>query len=208
MGEVLVRRARAADAADIERLALASAEHFLPAVFGPRIARAVRTLASGRGTLFSHAHAWMAEIDGRAVGMLLGYSGAEKAAEDPATGMGLLRTIGPGMVRRLGRLLRLQRMIGTIEAKEWYVSNVAVYAEFRGHGIGRTLMEVAEQEARDAGSVSVVLNVETDNVSAIRLYEMLGFAILGRTRSLRMESREFAFLRMGKRVAPEGLTPA
>ena len=99
-----IRRCVPADAPDIARLVLVSAERFLPAVFGTGIEAAVRILAAGRGTLFSHAHCWIAEAGGSTAGMLLGYSGREKAAGDPATGWGLLRTLGFGLVRRLGKL--------------------------------------------------------------------------------------------------------
>ena len=193
-----VRRAEPRDAAEIAVLILHSAEHFLPAVFGPRIREGLAVLARERGTLFSHVHTWIAESDGRSGGALLGYSGIQKAAEDPATGLGLLRVLGPGMLLRLGRLLRLQRMIGTLAASEYYVSNVAVFPELRGKGCGRALIETAEEEARAAGLSSVVLDVETDNAAAISLYRVLGFVTRSETPRLRLEAGEFAFFRMEK----------
>ena len=193
-----VRRGEPRDAVEIAALVLLSAEHFLPAVFGPKIGGGLRALAEGRGTLFSHAHSLIVESDGRAAGMLLGYSGAQKAAEDLATGWGLLRVLGPGMLRRLGSLLRLQRMIGTLARHEYYVSNVAVLPELRGRGLGTVLMKAAEQDAHDAGLASVVLDVETDNASAIRLYQARGFVTRSETPRLRLESGEFAFFRMEK----------
>jgi ribosomal protein S18 acetylase RimI-like enzyme len=134
--------------------------------------------------------------------MLLGYSGVQKAAEDPATGLGLLRVLGPGMLLRLGRLLRLQRMIGRLAPDEYYLSNVAVFPACRGEGLGTTLMDAAEQEARAAALRSVVLDVETDNAAAIRLYRGLGFVTRAATPRLRLESGEFAFFRMEKPLLP------
>lgn len=170
-----IRRAQAADAPDIARLVLLSAEHFLPAIFGPRIGHALECLAARWGTLFSHEHAWMAESDGKTAGMLLGYSGREKAAEDLATGIGLFRMLGLGMVRRLGRLLRLQATLGRVAPGEWYVSNMAVYEEHRGKGTGARLMAFAETEARSAGCTDLILDVETDHLPARRLYARLGY---------------------------------
>jgi ribosomal protein S18 acetylase RimI-like enzyme len=196
-----LRPAVPGDAPDIARLVLLSAATFLPAVFGPRIEGALGTLAAGRGTLFSFSHCVIAVSPGRAGGMLLGYSAAEKKAEDPATGWGLLHTLGPALLLRLGRLLALQRAIGRTAGEEFYVSNVAVYPELRGRGIGSLLLADAERRAVPAGAASVVLDVETDNPSALRLYERLGYAPKGRTAPLRMEGHAFSFLRMGKPVS-------
>jgi ribosomal protein S18 acetylase RimI-like enzyme len=134
--------------------------------------------------------------------MLLGYSGAQKAAEDPVTGLGLLRVLGPGLILRTGRLLRLQRTIGTLARYEYYVSNVAVFPELRGRGLGTVLMGAAEQEAVAAGLASIVLDVETDNAAAIRLYQGLGFVTTSETPRIRLESGEFAFFRMEKPLIP------
>jgi ribosomal protein S18 acetylase RimI-like enzyme len=193
-----LRPAAAVDAADIAALVLVSAEKFLPAVFGPRIGEVVRRLAEGRGTLFSHAHCTIAAAGGRTIAMLLGYTGREKAAEDPATGWGLLRGLGLGIVGRLGRLLRLQATIGTLGRDEFYVSNVAAYPVFQGRGAGRLLLERAEKRAREAGAAAIVLDVETDNNSAIRLYQRLGYVTRNRTAPLSAEGHQFSFLRMGK----------
>jgi ribosomal protein S18 acetylase RimI-like enzyme len=197
-----IRRGEPVNAAEIAALILLSADHFLPAVFGPGVPGGLRVLTEGRGTLFSHEHAWIVASEGRAAGMLLGYSGVEKAAEDLATGWGLLRALGPGLLLRLRRLLRLQRMIGSLGPSEYYVSNIAVFPEFRGRGMGTMLMEVAEREARAAGLAAIVLDVETDNGQAIRLYQRLGFATTSATPRLRLESGEFAFFRMEKPLTP------
>jgi ribosomal protein S18 acetylase RimI-like enzyme len=194
----ITRPAAAADAPDIAALVLLSAETFLPAVFGQRIVDVVRGLAAGRGTLFSHIHCTIALLEGRTAAMLLGYTAREKAAEDPATGWGLFRGLGPGVIGRLGRLLRLQASIGKLGRDEFYVSNVAVYPDFRGRGAGTLLLERAEKRARAAGSAAIVLDVETDNLPAIRLYQRRGYVVQWRTAPLGAEGHQFSFLRMGK----------
>jgi ribosomal protein S18 acetylase RimI-like enzyme len=198
---LLVRPATPADVADIAELILLSAEHFLPAVFGPRIRGGLASLAARRGTLFSSPHAYIAEIEGRAAGMLLGYSRTEKAKEDLATGLGLLRILGRDMLRRIPRLLRVQRMIGVLGSEEWYVSNVAVRPELRGQGIGRALLMNAEERARRCGATAIALDVETDNPSAARLYRELGYSTVSATAPFSLDGREFAFFRMRKRLA-------
>jgi ribosomal protein S18 acetylase RimI-like enzyme len=44
----------------------------------------------------------------------------------------------------------------------------------------------------------MALDVETDNLSAIRLYQRRGYAVRRRTAPLSAEGHEFSFLRMGK----------
>ena len=103
-----IRPAAPADAADIARLILLSAEDFLPAVFGGGVEDALCRLAGGRATLFSYRHALVARERERTVGMVLGYAGSEKAAEDvgfyyAANASGrLLGTLLSGLLYQLG----------------------------------------------------------------------------------------------------------
>jgi ribosomal protein S18 acetylase RimI-like enzyme len=195
----MIRPAAASDAREIARLVLLSAEEFLPAVFGRRIAEALQALAGGWKTLFSHRHALVAREGPRTLGMILGYSGLEKAREDPATGLALLAALGPRMLGRLGRLLALQRTIGNVGRDEWYVSNIAVYAGDRGRGVGRLLMEAGEAAASRSGDcVRAVLDVETDHAPAISLYRSRGYQERREGPPLMLEGRTFTFLRMEK----------
>jgi len=203
MRSARIRTATPADASAIAEMILLSAEHFLPAVFGPHARDALAALAARSGTLFSCTHVRMADLAGRAVGMLLGYSGTEKAREDPATGYALFRFLGISLVRALPRLLRVQRAIGGIGAEEWYVSNVAVLPRMRGHGVGHALLLDAEERARERSAAAIVLDVETDHPAAEKLYASLGYRILRTTRPLTLEGHAFAFRRMSKPLHPD-----
>jgi len=57
----------------------------------------------------------------------------------------------------------------------WTVSNVAVHPGFRGQGIAHQLMQSALQEARRKGARIILLEVQTDNSPAQKLYRGLGF---------------------------------
>jgi ribosomal protein S18 acetylase RimI-like enzyme len=194
-----IRPGVASDAPDIARLVLLSAEDFLPAVFGARVAAAVQTLAGRRGTLFSHRHALVAREGPETLGMILGYAGSEKAREDPRTGLALFAALGPGMLGRLGRLLALQRTIGTVRRDEWYVSNIAVFPPQRGRHVGRHLMEAAERAAALRGDCRrMVLDVETDHAPAISLYRSMGYRVRKENLPVLIERRAFTFMRMEK----------
>ena len=73
--------------------------------------------------------------------------------------------------------LRLSDEVGAIQ-------NVAVLPGYRRRGIGRTLVQRALQEFQKAGVKRVTLDATTDNLSAVNLYDRIGFT------TLRVYSRE------------------
>lgn len=64
--------------------------------------------------------------------------------------------------------------------EEAHILTIAVRTELRGQGIGRWLLLHLLAEARQAGCADVLLEVRPSNEAAIRLYESLGFVIIGR----------------------------
>lgn len=55
------------------------------------------------------------------------------------------------------------------------IANVAVHPDYRQRGIGRLLTERAVQHARQRGAPSVWLHVREENLSAVNMYQALGF---------------------------------
>lgn len=64
--------------------------------------------------------------------------------------------------------------------EEAHILTIAVRPELRGQGIGRWLLLHLLNEAREASCTGVVLEVRPSNAAALRLYERLGFAVIGR----------------------------
>lgn len=60
-----------------------------------------------------------------------------------------------------------------------YLSSIGTRRAFRGRGLGALATVLAVQDAIEAGSDMVHLAVEVDNEPALRLYERLGFALVG-----------------------------
>nr|WP_106782219.1 GNAT family N-acetyltransferase [Lysinibacillus timonensis] len=60
---------------------------------------------------------------------------------------------------------------------EYYLDTICVDKNSRGLGIGTQLLHVAEKVARQKGYRKLSLNVETEKVSARRLYEKMGYVI-------------------------------
>ena len=78
----------------------------------------------------------------------------------------------------------------------YYLSSMAINPEFRGQGIGTSLLNSIEKSAREKGFASLSLLVEEDNKKARKLYERQGFNA-GKEVSI----KNIKFLQMGKPLA-------
>lgn len=56
------------------------------------------------------------------------------------------------------------------------IHDLTVHRDFRGQGIGTSLLAAAEQEAARLGCCKLTLEVQQENVNARRLYERVGFS--------------------------------
>jgi ribosomal protein S18 acetylase RimI-like enzyme len=66
----------------------------------------------------------------------------------------------------------------TIGSRErWWVWDIEIEEAFRGQGIGRQTMLLAEAEARAHGATELGLNVFGHNAVAIDLYRSLGYEV-------------------------------
>ncbi len=55
------------------------------------------------------------------------------------------------------------------------IHDLAVRPEFRGTGLGRALLDAAEDEARERGCCKLTLEVQEDNTRARSVYRAFGF---------------------------------
>ena len=118
-----------------------------------------------------------AERSGRIAGMASGYTSQqhEQSSDGP-----LRRAAGFRMVRMaafsvLGR--GMKRFIETVPDGDYYLQAVAVDDQYRGSGIGSTLLDNAEETGRTAGCVRIVLDVAEKNTGARQLYEHRGMKV-------------------------------
>jgi ribosomal protein S18 acetylase RimI-like enzyme len=59
--------------------------------------------------------------------------------------------------------------------RTWVLNDLYVTSSARGTGVGRSLLERAENFSRAAGAKGIGLQTATNNLSAQRLYERLGY---------------------------------
>jgi len=68
------------------------------------------------------------------------------------------------------------------EDNSYYICGMAVFPEYRGHGIGTRLLALAEEKARKLGIRKMSLVVFEQNIGACRLYRRKGYRETGRER--------------------------
>jgi ribosomal protein S18 acetylase RimI-like enzyme len=127
------------------------------------------------GNRFSFQCCTIAESDGIAAGLLLAFPGSK------------LDSLQLGCIRRLFSIYGLfgglkmiwinNSLAGKKEAEddEYLVAHLGVDEHFRRQGIAQSLLEKAEQDARDLRISKLVLDVEMNNDKAIALYQKSGF---------------------------------
>ncbi len=62
----------------------------------------------------------------------------------------------------------------------WYVNVLATFPEFRRRGIGRALLDLAEERAGKTGAHVLSVIVAAENKAAARLYAGAGYRVLAR----------------------------
>ena len=77
---------------------------------------------------------------------------------------------------------------------EIHINNVAVRAQFRGHGIGTALLRHVLAEARQLGARRATLEVRASNEAARRLYERIGFYVAATRRNYYTNPAEDALI--------------
>lgn len=84
--------------------------------------------------------------------------------------------------------------IGSLVSDGCYITNVAVFPEHRGKGIGTQLIAALEAHARSRGCEFITLEVRVSNLGAIRLYSRLGFLKAGERRDFYVQPTENALI--------------
>lgn len=77
-------------------------------------------------------------------------------------------------------------------ADEAELADLAVAEEFRGQGLGTGLIHAFAREAGVRGARGMYLEVRASNADAQRLYERLGFTVVGRRTGYYRRPREDA----------------
>ena len=125
----------------------------------------ITLIAGGEDTIYSYENTLVAEMDGKVVGAMCAYDGADyQRLKQP-----IVDTLGPD-----SGFAKLKET----EAGEFYLDSVGVLPEFRGRGIASRLFEAQCERAASLGHKVAGLIVDVDKPQAEALYARLGFVYL------------------------------
>ena len=113
---------------------------------------------------YSYRNAFVAELDGDAVGAVVAYDGAELYSLRKAT----LDVIS----KHTGREMQIA---DETDASEFYLDSLAVLPEYRGRGVGAKLIHAVKENAFNEYNKNLGLLVDFENPDAERLYQSVGF---------------------------------
>ena len=144
----------------------------------PKVYGLIRFLYKKPDSLFSKENAVVEEENGKIRGLILAYP----AGDMKKLAIGMLKCIkGIFMISGLLNFikimfrLRLNMYFPRTKNDEFFISNLAVFEEYRGKGIAVKLLEKAEEMAIGKSLSKLSLYVEIDNSRARRVYEKFGF---------------------------------
>jgi len=199
MSEIVIKPAEGTpeEAEHFAELMRISAPEFFPDLLGKKFKKFFVRAFLEKGNLFSHKHVVFAKFGGRIAGMLLSYDWKAKNEEKGNTGWLMMKILGFDFLRQLPAFISSISGSGRLEKGGDYISNIAVYPDFRGRKIGKALMLKAEELARESKAKKLALDVEVDNEVAITVYKKLGYTI-EREHEIELEGKKYRFYRMVK----------
>ncbi len=155
-----------------------AADGFFRLMLGRRYAEVVAKAYIQPGHDLSYQHVTFAEHKSGIVGMFSGYTAEQHrhSSDRPlqeAAGWALARMMTVSFL-----FSPMLRFIETVPSGEFYLQAIAIEPEYRGKGVGSTLLNAAEEKGRAEGSHLFSLDVFIGNKGARSLYERRGMRVV------------------------------
>lgn len=179
-------------------LVMFTGPELLPALFGAKVKQFWATAFRYRRCCFSYEHTLFIGTAGKPMGIALVYDFETKRREDLRSTLIILRHLRWTFLTHMSALRQSGEMLKPLVDTDLYVSNLAVYPEYRSQGYGAKLIEAVQAKAAESGCNRIVLDVETDKKRSIDFYERHGFVIYEETPVLRTRDGDFRFFKMVK----------
>lgn len=127
---------------------------------------------SNLNTTFSYDKVIIDEYDGSVRGLVLAHPAKDlkKFLINEIKHMKSIWNI-LGLFSRVGLVAKFPKL----NNDEYFISNIAVFKEFRGKGISKKLLNRVLQDSKQLGFTKVSLYVEIDNDIAFKVYKNYGF---------------------------------
>ena len=196
----IVRARAPEDTGDYVNLLLMSAPEFFPALYAGTFEEVSRGLFRRTENTFSYENVDIVKAAGVTTGMVLRYDLATSTRQRENTGLLMFKQMGRKTLSCFKRLLWVDRVLLKMEEGTFYVSNMAVYPQFRRCGFATMMLRHCEDLARKAGNTRIALDVEPSHEPAMQLYRSFGMKIVGGPKRTTIDGQDFEFLRMEKAV--------
>ncbi len=108
----------------------------------------------------------IATLEGAVVGAMAGYT--------------VPLPYDPGDISDLPSLYQPLLEVEALAAGTWHLMSLAVYADYRGTGVGTQLLMRAEDHAQSCGCSTISIIANSANSGACRLYKRAGYTIQAR----------------------------
>ena len=165
----MIRRARKEEAAQIAELFMLAwpVEEILQSngLTYKQLHESMTTIAAAEETIYSYENTIVEEVDGKVVGAMCAYDGAD------------YQRLKQPIVDVLGADSGFAQLKET-EAGEFYLDSVGVLPEYRGRGIASSLFKAQCERAASLDHKVAGLIVDVDKPQAEALYARLGFTYL------------------------------
>ena len=152
-------------------------EGFFKKMLGIKIYEIIADAFVKSNNEYSFENAMMIEYNSKIVGMVSGYTYAEKEGFKKKIlsqfpGGAKLRIM---MFSVVGTVL--SRFLGPRGKEDYYLQSIAVSSQMRGKGLGQRLMKHSSKIAIKKGSKTLSLDVSSKNENAIKSYKKFGMEI-------------------------------
>lgn len=197
MENFLIREGKIEDKEDFVNLIIYTGEKLLYTIFDKNVREILKELYIRKNNQFSFEFTNFAIYNNRISGMILSYSFDDLKKVSINTGYLLIKIMKFDFIKNLEKFIKSFLKLNIIKKDEYYISNIAVYPEFRGLGIGKELLLFAEKRAKENNLKKLTLDVEKRNKNAIEIYKNFGF-IIDNEFNLNFHENIFSFYKMIK----------
>ena len=167
--DVIIRQAHKDEASQIAKLFMMAwpVDEILESngLTREKLHKSITLIAANEETIYSYENTIVAEVDGKVVGAMCAYDGAD------------YQRLKQPIVDVLGADSGFAQLKET-EAGEFYLDSVGVLPEYRGRGIASSLFKAQYERAASLDHKVAGLIVDVDKPQAEALYVRLGFTYL------------------------------
>jgi ribosomal protein S18 acetylase RimI-like enzyme len=142
--------------------------------------RKLRKLMVAGRNCYGHEHIYISEDhNGMMMGVIVAFRGDEINFSDEKKVFWDLMRFTDFLKLALVKPVYDKITASSIQADDFYIGNLVVTNELRGHGIGSKLLKRSFQLGVEKKCKRVLLDVTFENVKAKKLYEKIGFNVCG-----------------------------